>query len=113
MHATPVRKSHYVHNNLSNAIMSPVHLLTATDSGAYSVVTDFARFRGKSTSTPFMMARSVISICMARSEEEHTVRKQLEGNDVDQTLQAVDSLGYSNDLGSIGNRVIVLVTDDD
>ena len=43
----------------------------------------------------------------------HTVREQLEGNDVDQTLQAVDSLGYSNDLGSIGNRVIVLVTDDD
>ena len=60
-----------------------------------------------------MMARSVISICMARSEEEHTVRKQLEGNDVDQTLQAVDGLGYSNDLGSVGNRVIVLVTDDD
>lgn len=43
----------------------------------------------------------------------HTVREQLEGNDVDQTLQAVDSLGYSNDLGSVGNRVIVLVTDDD
>jgi len=50
---------------------------------------------------------------MARVEEEHTVREQLEGDDVDQTLQAVDSLGYSNDLGSVGNRVIVLVTDDD
>lgn len=60
-----------------------------------------------------MMARSVISICMARSEEEHTVRKQLEGNNVDETLQAVGSLGYSDNLGSIGNRVIVLVTNDD
>lgn len=27
----------------------------------YSVVTDLARFRGKSTSTPFMIARSIIS----------------------------------------------------
>jgi len=28
----------------------------------YSVVTDLARFRGKSTSTPFMMARSVCEL---------------------------------------------------
>jgi len=50
---------------------------------------------------------------MRQWKNGHTVREQLEGNDVDQTLQAVDSLGYSNDLGSVGNRVIVLVTDDD
>lgn len=41
--------------------MNTVRILE-TGSGAmedlYSVVTDLAKFRGKSTSTPFMMARS-------------------------------------------------------
>ena len=42
-----------------------------------------------------------------------TVREELEGNDVDETLQAVDGLWDSDDLGRLRNRIIVLVTDDD
>jgi hypothetical protein len=82
----------------------------------YSVVTDLAKFRGKSTSTPFMMARSDGQPSSVESSfigVRLTVREQLERNDVDETLQAVGSLGYSDDLGSIGNRVVVLVTDND
>jgi hypothetical protein len=42
-----------------------------------------------------------------------TVGKQLEGNDVDQTLQAVDSGRHADDTSVLADAVIVVVADDD
>lgn len=60
-----------------------------------------------------MMARSVYQLVLTKSNSRHTVREQLEWNDVDETLQAIGSLGDSDHLGLVGNGIIVLVTDDD
>lgn len=59
------------------------------------------------------MARSVYQLVLTESNSRHTVREQLERNDVNETLQAVGSLGDSDHLGFVGNGIIVLVTDDD
>jgi hypothetical protein len=42
-----------------------------------------------------------------------TVRQQLQGDDVDQTLETVDGTGHADDLGRLGHRVVVVVANDD
>ena len=80
----------------------------------YSVVTDLARFRGKSTSTPFITARSArVSTFAFIRQGRLTVRKQLQGNDIDQTLETIDGLRHSERLEFLADRVVVLVADDD
>jgi hypothetical protein len=82
----------------------------------YSVVTDLARFRGKSTSTPFMMARSTGQsiLPIPRITQSRTVRQELERNNVDETLKTIDSSGDTDDLvGRVGNRVVIVIADDD
>jgi len=91
----------------------------------YSVVTDFARFLGKSTSTPFMIAKSarcqleLLAGNVSRSRGKQsagrklTVRQKLEGDDIDEPLQAVDGPGDANDFCGIRHRLVVLVANDD
>lgn len=89
----------------------------------YSVVTDLAKLRGKSTSTPFMTAKSGCQclLCAWLHEEKtetgvvkrRTVRQELQGHNINQTLQAVNSLGHPDRLGAFGYGLVLVIADND
>lgn len=55
-----------------------------------------------------------VSSCSTRlGVRELTIGQQLQGQDIDEALETVDCPGNTDDLGRLGNRVIVVVADDD
>jgi hypothetical protein len=47
------------------------------------------------------------------SGKGRTVRQELQGHNIDQTLQAVNSLGHPDRLGAFGHGLVLVIADDD
>lgn len=91
----------------------------SSDMGQIRSEHTFAKFRGKSTSTPFIIAKSAFvrrkSVWVRPGKQvvaTLTVREQLKRDNVDQALKTINSRGNSDSPDSRINRRIVLVTDD-
>lgn len=55
-----------------------------------------------------------VHIAHPRITQSRTVRQELERNNVDETLKTIDSSGDTDDLvGRVGNRVVIVIADDD
>ena len=45
--------------------------------------------------------------------DSQVVTEQLQGDDIQQALQTIDSLGHANGLGALGDTLVVCIADDD